>query len=383
MGRQPLAVVVSRVDPATGTVTQTVRLGGAHVSDVAFGDGSVWVADSTDHALIEVDPETGSVRRTLTLDLAPTATAVHAGLIWMAGYERGVLEEIDSRSGEVVDTVAVGQGPSAVAARSTGIWVANTLDATVSRIDPTTGSVKATIPVPSGPAAIVATEESVWVASADAGVLSEIDPRRNEIVSSRRVGGRPSALVSTDERIWVGTSSRGESHRGGTLTLIRSGAFATVDPGLGFENAAQFLRFAYSTLVTFQAASGPASAATPTRPGGRAALAGERRHQLPLPTPSRYQVLRRDKAACARLPPSDRAALSPAVPGASYYTGLVGAPACERHPRRCQLAQGIESDDAGRTVVFRLRAPDPTSSTSSRCLPTRRPFRLAFRIGNR
>ena len=350
---------VSRVDPATGTVTQTVRLGGAHVSDVAFGDGSVWVADSTDHALIEIDPATGSVRRTLTLDLAPTALAVHAGLIWMAGYERGVLEEIDSRSGEVVDTVAVGQGPSAVAAGSTGIWVANSLDATVSRIDPTTGSVKATIPVPSGPAAIVATEESVWVASADAGVLSEIDPRRNEIVSSRRVGGRPSALVSTDERIWVGTSSRGESHRGGTLTLIRSGAFATVDPGLGFENAAQFLRFAYSTLVTFQAASGPAGlrllpdlAVALPRPAN-----GGTSYRFRLRPDIRYSDGRKLRARDFRRAIERLFRLR--SPGASYYTGLVGAPACERHPRRCQLAQGIETDDTGRTVVFRLRAPDP------------------------
>jgi transcriptional activator len=42
---------ISRVDPATGTQTQTIGLGGASASDVAFGEGSVWVADSTDQAL--------------------------------------------------------------------------------------------------------------------------------------------------------------------------------------------------------------------------------------------------------------------------------------------------------------------------------------------
>jgi peptide/nickel transport system substrate-binding protein len=354
-----LAGSVSRVDPATGTVTQTVRLGGANVSDVVFGDGSVWVADSTDHALIEIDPATGSIRRTLTLDAAPTALAFHAGLIWVAGYGRGVLQEIDSRSGEVVDTVAVGQGPSAVAAGSSGIWVANSLDATVSRIDPSTGSVKATIPVPSGPAAIVATDESVWVASADVGVLSEIDPRRNEIVSSRRVGGRPSALVSTDERIWVGTSSRGESHRGGTLVLIRLGRFATIDPGLGFENAAQFLRLAYDTLVTFQAVPGPAglrlvpdlAVALPRPANGGTTYRFQLRPGIRYSDgrPLRARDFRRAVERLFRL----------RSPGASYYTGLVGAPGCERHPRRCDLPQGVETDDAAQTVVFRLRTPDP------------------------
>ncbi len=350
---------VSRVDPATGALTQTIRLGGANVSDVEFGDGSVWVADSSDHALIEIEPETGSVRRTVRLDLAPTALAVRAGLIWVAGYERGVLEEVDSRSGEVVDTVAVGQGPSAVAAGSSGIWVANSLDATVSRIDPTTGSVKATIPVPSGPAAVVATKGSIWVASADVGVLSEIDPRRNEIVSSQRVGGRPSALASTEERIWVGTSSLGESHRGGTLTLVRAGRFATIDPGLGFENAAQFLRLAYDTLVTFQAVSGPAGlrllpdlAVALPRPAN-----GGTSYRFRLRPDIRYSDGRKLRAhdfrrAIERL-------FRVRSPGASYYTGLVGAPACERNPRRCRLAEGVETDDATQTVVFRLRAPDP------------------------
>ena len=354
-----LAGSVSRVDPATGTVTQTVRLGGANVSDVAFGDGSVWVADSTDHALIEIEPATGSVRRTVRLDVAPTALAVHAGLIWVAGYERGVLEEVDSRSGEVVDTVPVGQGPSAVAAESSGIWVANSLDATVSRIEPTTGSVKATISVPSGPAAIVATDDSVWVASADAGVLSEIDPRRNVIVSTRRVGGRPSALVSTGERIWVGTSSLGELHKGGNLTLVRAGAFATIDPGLGFENAAQFLRLAYDTLVTFQAVSGPAGlrllpdlAVALPRP-----TQGGTSYRFRLRPGVRYsdgtRLRARDfRRAIERL-------FRVRSPGASYYTGLVGAPACEQHPRQCRLAQAVETDDAAQMVVFRLRAPDP------------------------
>ncbi len=349
---------ISRVDPETGGVTQKIRLGGANAANVAFGQGAVWVADSTDHALLEVDPETGSVRRTITLDLAPTALAFAGGAIWVAGYEAGVVEEIDSRSGQVITNVAVGQGPVAVAADHHGVWIANSLDATVSRVDPATGSVRATIAVPSGPAAIVATAESVWVASADAGVLSEIDPHRNLVVSSRHVGGRPAALASAGDRIWIGSSALGESHRGRTLTLVRTGRFSTTDPAFALDSAYAFTRLAYDTLVTFQAAAGPA--------GLR--LLPDLAVALPKPTDggSTYAFRLRPGIRYSNGRPLRAGDFRRAIerlfrvnsPGANYYSALVGAPVCERRPRRCKLAQGIETDDAAGTVVFRLRAPD-------------------------
>src|SRR5262249_18294525 len=42
-----------------------------------------------------------------------------------------------------------------------------------------------------------------------------------------------------------------------------------------------------------------------------------------------------------------------------YYEGIRGALACTRHPRRCDLAGGIVTDDAARTVIFHLRQADP------------------------
>ena len=42
-----------------------------------------------------------------------------------------------------------------------------------------------------------------------------------------------------------------------------------------------------------------------------------------------------------------------------YFQSIVGAPACIRKPRQCDLARGITSDDLGRTVSFHLSVPDP------------------------
>ena len=41
-----------------------------------------------------------------------------------------------------------------------------------------------------------------------------------------------------------------------------------------------------------------------------------------------------------------------------YYEGILGAPACEQHPSRCNLS-GIITDDAAGTIMFRLSQPDP------------------------
>jgi ABC-type transport system substrate-binding protein len=299
------------------------------------------------------------VRRTLTLDLVPTALAVHAGVIWVAGYDRGLLEQIESRSGEVVATIAVGQGPSAIAIGRDAVWVANSLDATVSKIDPVSGSVKATIPVPSAPAAIATLENSVWVASEDAGLLTEIDSRRNKIVSSNAVGGRPSAIAVSAERIWVATAARGELHRGGTLALVRTGTFATTDPAFALESDRQFTRLAYDALVTYQAAAGP--------PGLR--LLPDLAVAIPRPTNGgttyRFRVrpgIRYSNGRPLRARDFRRAIerlFRVGSTAASYYTGLVGGPACSLRPRQCTLPKGIETDDAARTVVFRLREPDP------------------------
>src|SRR5262249_9204547 len=46
-------------------------------------------------------------------------------------------------------------------------------------------------------------------------------------------------------------------------------------------------------------------------------------------------------------------------PAASYYDGILGAQACQQHPKRCDLSAGILTDDAAGTVTFRLARADP------------------------
>ena len=358
-----LGSTIERIDTRTDTVTQTVRLGNAKPVSLAFGLGRLWVADATDQALIELDPASGSVRQTFSLDLQPTSVAIAAGEVWVAGYDTGTVEEVDPDSGQTIETLRVGDGPSALVAGDGALWVANSLDGTASRIDAQTDSVEATIPVGSGAAALAATKGAIWVANEYSGTVSRIDPHRNEVAATIKVGGSPAALAATGGRLWVGTAALGARHRGGTLRLLTTSHFPTVDPALYDEGPAAngflFMRLAYDTLVTFEAASGPA--------GLR--LVPDLALQVPIPTENgttysfrlrpgiRYSDGRLVKAGDFRRGLERLFRLD--APGVDYYMGIAGATACLLHPEHCNLARGVVTDDATGTVVFHLTAPDP------------------------
>ena len=351
---------LERIDLRTDGVTQTVPLGNADPVSLAFDRGKLWIADTTDQALIELDPISGSVLRTLSIDLHPTSIGAGAGELWVAGYDTGTVEEIDPRSGQTIDTLRVGDGPAALASGPDALWVANSLDGTVSRIDPETDSVEQTIPVGSGPSALATTPGAVWVANQSSGTVSRIDLRRNEVVETVVVGGRPGSVAVDRGRLWVGTAALGADHRGGTLRLVTTVHFSTIDPALQ-DNGNGFLlgRLAYDTLVTFEPASGPA--------GLR--LVPDLALQIPVPTDAgttysfdlrpgiRYSDGRLVEAGDFRRELQRVFRLH--SPGADYYTGIVGAAACVRAPAHCDLSRGIVTNDEEGTVVFHLTAPDP------------------------
>ena len=350
---------ISRIDPDTDTVTQTVMVGGASAAAVSFGGGSLWVADPTDQRLIQLDAQTGSVRRTLTLDLRPTTLAVGDGVIWVGDQTANLVEQIAANSGKTLSTTHVGNGPAALALGAGGVWVANGLDGTVSRIQPDTAAVVATIPVGSGPSSLVAAGRSGWEANQYSGTVAEIDPRRNRVTATIDLGGTPASLTADERRVWVAGGPGPGRHRGGTLRLVATQTFETIDPAFQLTAPLVFTRLAYDTLVSFEQAPGPAglrlvpdlaiAIPSPTRAGTAYAFRLRPGIRYSDGRPLRARDFRRAIERLFRV----------RSPGTTYYTGIAGAAACARRPRSCDLTRGIETDDAARTVVFHLRAPDP------------------------
>jgi ABC-type transport system substrate-binding protein/DNA-binding SARP family transcriptional activator len=351
---------ISRIAPATGAVTQVITLPGAHLAAIAYGDGRLWAADSVAHTLFEIDVGSGRVRDTIPLDVEPSAVLVAAGRVWIAGYDRSSVLALDPRSGRLVGRVRVGDGPVALAEQGGSIWAANSLDATVSRWDPGRLGRPVTIPVGSGPSAVIADGGSVWVADEYANELARIDPRSDRVSSRIALGGPPGALVADGGRVWAGVDASAAAHRGGTVTLVTTQRFGSLDPAVyDVASSPQFIGLAYDSLVSFDHGAGadglrlvPDLALAVPR-----AVDGGRTYRFQLRPGIRYANGAPLRAADFRR--GIERLFGVGSPQRDRFAGLIGGAACQAHPRRCDLSQGIVTDERARTVVFRFRAPQP------------------------
>jgi ABC-type transport system substrate-binding protein/DNA-binding SARP family transcriptional activator len=363
-----VGATLTRIDPATEAVTQTIPLPGSALAAIAYGAGRLWVADSSAREVFEIDPASGSLRRTLPLDLQPSALAVAGGALWVAGYGNATVERLAPASGRVTGRVHVGNGPAALAFGAGSLWVANGLDATVSRVALRALTVRATIPVGDGPAALAAGRGSVWVANQYAGSVTRIDPRRDRVAATLAVGGSPTSLTLGRGRLWVGVGATGASHRGGTFVIVTPQTLTSsnpmtqdgVDPAI--YTAAfnpQFTGLAYDSLVTFEESAGSAglrlvpdlALAIP------APVDGGRTYTFRLRQHIRYSDGRTVRASDFRR--GMERLFRVHSPGTSFFSLIVGAAACARHPAGCDLSRGIVTDDATGSVTFHLTAPDP------------------------
>ena len=139
---------------------------GARAGPIAFGAGSIWVANVDDQSISVVDPKTMQTVRTISLSQPPTGIAATDRAVWV-----------------------VTSDPS-------GTWVA------VYRIDPLFDTVDRTVHVgnvvPGSPAAISAHGDTLWVAPF-AGNATELNPGTGRLVKQvdPNVGPTGSTSVAT------------------------------------------------------------------------------------------------------------------------------------------------------------------------------------------
>jgi YVTN family beta-propeller protein len=78
---------VWRLDPVTARVTQTTTLGKVvgypPTLEIAFGEGAVWVASYDAGTVTRLDPATGNVVATIRIGGHPSGIAVGANRVWV------------------------------------------------------------------------------------------------------------------------------------------------------------------------------------------------------------------------------------------------------------------------------------------------------------
>ena len=159
--------------------------------------------------------------------------------------------------------------------------------------------------------------------------------------------------------VWVAARPfAAASHRGGTLTEV-SPVLPERDPALAYDFIGPpALAAVYDGLVAFRKAGGargdtlvPDLAVTLPRPAD-----GGTTYTFTLRPGIRYSSGAPVRASDFRRGIQRQLSFGD-VP--VYYEGILGAPACDRNPRRCDLSAGIVTDDAAGTVTFRLSQADP------------------------
>ena len=349
---------VSRINAAAGAVVQTIPVGNVPVA-IASGPSGVWVANQGDGTVDRISPVTGTVTmRNIPVGGLPDGIAVGPHAIWVANGQDGTVTRIDPATGQPSGPMPVGAGPRGIAVTPAAVWVANSLDLTVSRLDPATGRVTATIGVGDGPGALAAASGGVWVSDEFGATLDLIDPRTNRVSRVISVGSSPQGIVAAGSGVWAAAAPyAAASHRGGTLTEVSS-FLPPLDPVHDYGAGTPVLATVYDGLVAFRKADGaqgetlvPDLAVTLPRPAD-----GGTTYAFTLRRGIRYS-----KGALVRASDFRRGIQRQLSFGdvPAYYEGILGAPACHRNPRRCDLSAGIVTNDAAGTVTFHLGRADP------------------------
>ena len=394
----PNSQIVSRIDPATGNVVQSIDVSGGP-SGIAYSPDSraVWVANSLDGTISRIDPGTNRVVDRIYVGNVPTAVAVGFGSIWITNagdqsvtrldaktgrhlatiatgdFGRGItvggdavwvsddaagrVSRIDPHTNEVSDRISVGNGAGDLTYGAGAVWVANGLDGTVSRIDPAT-NVATTIQIGGNPADLTIAGDEIWVSDEFGGQILRIDPRRNRVVASVKTGNRTEGITLAADRIWVAVQAAGRPHRGGTLRIISTGFLGPLDPN-GDYSIWNLLIATNDGLTAFKRVGGvegselvPDLATSLPKPSN-----GGRTYVFRVRPGIRYSNGRVVRPADFRYSLERLFALRSV--GTFLYAGIRGAPRCDRRPLGCDLSRGIVADNSAGTVTFHLMAPDP------------------------
>jgi YVTN family beta-propeller protein len=340
---------VSRINISANEVVATITVGNRPAA-IGSGPSGVWVANSGDNTIQRIDLLTSKPGNPFPVGDGPDGIAVDAGSVWVANGRDGTVSRIDPRTGdEISSPVRVGSGPKGIALSGDEVWVANQGSTSVSRINGSTGLARSIV-VGDGPSSVVVAGGAVWVSEEFSGVLTRIDPT-TDAVQRFTIGSSPRGLAAVGSQVWVAAGAFADpKHSGGTLTVA---APANELDTFSAE------RLVYDGLVAFRLARGADSQA----PVPDLAFAipapsnGGRTYTFTLRSGVKYSTGREVHASDFKL--GVRRALTLTSGRPDFFAGIVGGRNCVDHPDACDLSSGVVTDDATRRVTFHLGAPDP------------------------
>ena len=101
---------IDKVNPATGEVVATLPAPSGGSSGMTWAEGTLWIGQYRDCKILQVDPTTGAVLRTIDSDRFVTGVSWVDGELWHATSQDDVsdLRRIDPETGAVLERLDTG-----------------------------------------------------------------------------------------------------------------------------------------------------------------------------------------------------------------------------------------------------------------------------------
>jgi YVTN family beta-propeller protein len=187
---------------------------GARPGAVAFGSGSLWVANLDDQTISRIDPRTLRTVRTIAVQRSPTSLATTSDGVWVVESDVDrpfqttpssvLVGRVDPEFDTIDETAridnVVPNGPASVAALGDSVWVAPS-SGLLTRLDASTAGVKQQLDPNASPGGIALGDGAVWLTDTEADDVVRVDP--TGVLTPIPVGNAPTAIAVGGGGVWV------------------------------------------------------------------------------------------------------------------------------------------------------------------------------------
>jgi YVTN family beta-propeller protein len=196
-----VAAIDTRNDRVVGATPVGDRPGG-----IAFGSGSLWVANVGDETISRVDPNSRSTLPMIPVGGQPAGIAASSHGVWVVespGTSSVLVGRVDPVFNTFGNAVKIGNvdptGAVAIATQGNSVWVAPSAGL-LTRLDGTSGIAWQHDPNAS-PAGIAIGEGATWLTDPDAGNVVRVDP--SGLLTPIGVGDAPTGIAVGAGGVWV------------------------------------------------------------------------------------------------------------------------------------------------------------------------------------
>ena len=103
---------IQKIDPKSGKVISTIPAPAEGAAGMAWAEGSLWVGQHRNKKILQVDPETGDILRSIEAKRMVTGVTWVDGDLWHGTWEaeQSDLRRIDPKTGEVLEQIDMPPG---------------------------------------------------------------------------------------------------------------------------------------------------------------------------------------------------------------------------------------------------------------------------------